>query len=71
MTPFLPIVTFIITWELYIGVYNNKITISNKAPPSGILHQFTLTKGDRTEKRRDYYLKKSYLAVFCIDRSQR
>ena len=51
MTPFLPIVIFIITPELYIGVYNNKITISNKAPPSGILHQFTLTKGDCTEKK--------------------
>ena len=59
MTPFLPIVIFIITRELYIGVYNNKITISNKAPPSGILHQFTLTKGDCEEKERDYYLIKA------------
>ena len=26
-----------------------------------------LTEGDHTEKRRDYYLKKIPLAVFCID----
>ena len=59
MTPFLPIVIFIITRELYIGVYNNKITISNKAPPSGILHQFTLTKGDCTEKKEITIFKKA------------
>ena len=48
---------------------NIKITISKETPPSSILYQLSLTKGDRPEKRRDYYLKKSHLAVFCIDRT--
>ena len=38
--------------EIPIGLYNNKITMSNKAPPSGILHKFTLTKWDRTTVKR-------------------
>ena len=48
-------------------MYINKSTISNKAPDSGVLHQFTLTKRDPTEKRRDYYLKKSgmYFALIA------
>ena len=40
-----------------IRMQNNKITMSKGTVPSGILHQFTLTKGDRTEKRKDNFLK--------------
>ena len=46
-----------------IGLYNNKITMSNKAPPSGILHQFTLTKWDHTTvKKRLLSQKTRYFA---------
>ena len=47
-----------------IGVYNNKIT--NKAPPSGVLHQFTLTKRDRTKKEEITIWNQE---VFYIDRT--
>ena len=53
--------SFSFTWsEVLVGLYNNKITISKETPPSSILHQLTLTKGDCTEKKDISFSKKRW-----------